>query len=66
MVDTSTRGTLPARLAGQRSTNGSEATSGEGGRSPTGWGEGYYDPPPITCRVPKFSKNGPQPYSPKG
>lgn len=52
MVDTSTRGTPPARLAGQRSTNGSEATSGgrECAARPDG-GEGYYDPPPLSCRV---------------
>lgn len=47
MVDTSTRGTLPARLAGQRSTIGSGATGGGGSAQHDRGGEGYYDPLPL-------------------
>ena len=65
--DTSTRGTHPARLAGQRSTKGSEATSGgrEGEARPDG-GEGYYDPPPHIEPCAKSPPKWPSALQPQG
>lgn len=66
MVDTSTRGTPPARLAGQRSTNGSEATSGGGRAKPDRMGGGLLRPSPHYVPCAKFSKKWPSALQPQG
>mgnify|MGYP001738124871 CR=1 FL=1 len=64
--DTSTRGTLPARLAGQRSTSGSEATSGgrEGEARPDG-GRDTTTLPPYRAVCKKSSKMALSPTAPR-